>query len=139
MALVPYETSAAEVAATTDDLERGLTSIPLSKAINKIDDWKRKIEETERQDLLPIAAGLGELHQSLVGEGVDGVRVGAILTRLGEQTEAAADDVPPPTTGDTTEDLVNNLKRLGSLLRHAGAALVGRGPAGNEAAGQDPQ
>ena len=125
MDTVPNETEAAEVAATIDDVERGLTSIPLSKAVNKIDDWKRKVEETERQDLLPIAAGLGELRQSLVGEGIDGIRVGAILTRLGEQTEAAADDVPPPTTGDTTEDLVNNLKRLGSLLRHAGGALSG--------------
>ena len=128
MDTVPNETEAAEVKATIDDVERGLTSIPLSKAVNKIDDWKRKIEETERQDLLPIAAGLGELRQSLVGEGIDGIRIGAILTRLGEQTEAAADDVPPPTTGDTTEDLVNNLKRLGSLLRHAGAALVGTQP-----------
>ena len=126
MDTIPNETEAAEVAATIDDLERGLTQIPLSKAINKIDDWKRKIETTERQDLLPIAAGLGELHQSLVGEGVDGIRVGAILTRLGEQTEAAANDVSPSTTGDTNEDLVKNLQRLGSLLRHAGAALGGR-------------
>ena len=123
MDTIPNETEAAEVAATIDDLERGLTELPLSKAINKIDDWKRKIEETERADLLPIAAGLGELHQSLVGEGIDGLRIGAILVRLGEQTEAAADDVSPSTTGDTNEDLVKGLKRLGSLLRHAGGAL----------------
>ena len=128
MNLVPNETEAAEVAATVDDVERGLTSVPLSKAVNKIDDWKRKIEATERQDLLPIAAGLGELRQSLVGEGVDGLHVGAILTRLGEQTEAAAGDVSPATTGDTNEDLVKNLQRLGSLLRHAGGALTGARP-----------
>ena len=120
---IPNETEAAEVAATVDDLERGLTEIPLSKAINKIDDWKRKIEQTEREDLRPIAAALGELHQSLVGEGIDGARVGAILVRLGEQTEAA--EVSEPTTGDTTEDLERSLKRLGSLLRHAGSALSG--------------
>ena len=124
MDTIPNETEAAEVAATIDDLERGLTTLPLSKGINRIDDWKRKIEATERQDLLPIAAALGELHQSLVGEGVDGLRVGAILTRLGEQTEAAADDVSPSTTGDTNQDLVKHLKRLGSLLRHAGGALA---------------
>ena len=120
---IPNETEAAEVAATVDDLERGLTEIPLSKAINKIDDWKRKIEQTEREDLRPIAAGLGELHQSLVGEGIDGARIGAILVRLGEQTEAA--EVSEATTGDTTEDLERSLKRLGSLLRHAGSALGG--------------
>ena len=128
MDTIPNETEAAEVAATTDELERGLTQIPLSKAINKIDDWKRKIEQTERADLLPIAAALGELHQSLVGEHIDGIRIGAILVRLGEQTEAAADDVSPSTTGDTNEDLQKGLKRLGSLLRHAGGALSG-GPA----------
>ena len=125
MDTIPSETEAAEVAATIDDVERGLAEIPLSKAVNKIDDWKRKIEATERQDLLPIAAGLGELHQSLTGEGVDGARVGAILVRLGEQTEAAAGAVKAPTTGDTTEGLTRNLRRLGSLLRHAGGALGG--------------
>jgi hypothetical protein len=125
MDTIPNETEAVEVAAVIDVLERGLTEIPLSKAINKIDDWKRKIEATERQDLLPIAAGLGELHQSLVGDGIDGIRVGAILVSLGEQTEVAADNVAPATLGDTTEELTKNLKRLGSLLRHAGGALGG--------------
>lgn len=125
MDTIPNETEAAEVAATIDDIERGLTALPLSKAINRIDDWKRKIEATERADLLPIAAALGELHQSLTGESIDGIRIGAILVRLGEQTEAAANDVSPATTGDTNVDLSNNLKRLGSLLRHAGGALGG--------------
>lgn len=122
---IPNETAAAEVAATVDDVERGLAQLPLSKAVNRIDDWKRKIEATERQDLLPIAAGLGELRQALTGEGIDGLRIGAILVRLGEQTEAAADDVPAPTPEDSTAELSQNLKRLGSLLRHAGSALQG--------------
>ena len=124
MDTIPNETEAAEVAALIDDLELGLTAFPRAKAINKIDDWKRKIEETEREDLLPIAAGLGELHQALTGEALDGLRIGAILVRLGEQTEAAASDVSPATTGDTNVDLEKNLRRLGSLLRHAGHALV---------------
>jgi hypothetical protein len=125
MNTIPNETEAAEVAATVDDLERGLTAFPLSKAVNRIDDWKRKIEATDREDLLPIAAALGELHQSLTGGLIDGVRVGSILVRLGEKTEAAADNVAPPTTGDTTVDLEKSLRRLGSLLRHAGDALRG--------------
>lgn len=130
MDTIPNETEAVEVAALIDDLELGLTEVPLAKAINKVDDWKRKIEETEREDLLPIAAGLGELHQALVGEGRDPLRIGAILVRLGEQTETAADDVSPATTGDTNVGLQNNLKRLGSLLRHAGHALGGPQPDG---------
>jgi len=123
MDLIPHETEAAEVAATIDDLERGLTQLPLSKAINKIDDWRRKITETGRDDLQPIAAGLGELHASLTGEGIDAAAVGTLLVRLGEQTEAA--EVGPGTTGDTTDGLIAGLKRLGSLLRHAGSALGG--------------
>lgn len=129
MDTIPNETEAAEVAALVDDLEGGLAQFPLSKAVNRIDDWKRKIEETERDDLRPIADGLGELHQALVGD-VDGLSVGALLVRLGEQTEAAAENTAPATTGDTTADLQKNLKRLGSLLRHAGGALT-PGPSGN--------
>ncbi|MDT0631852.1 hypothetical protein RQM47_14765 [Rubrivirga sp. S365] len=125
MDTIPNETEAAEVSALVDSLEGGLLQIPLAKAINRIDDWRRKVTETEREDLQPIAAGLGELHQSLVGEGVDGVRIGSILVRLGEQTEEAAGNVAPATTGDTNEDLVKGLQRLGSLLRHAGAAMTG--------------
>lgn len=131
MDTIPNETEAAEISALVDSLEGGLLQIPLAKAINRIDDWRRKVTETEREDLQPIAAGLGELHQSLVGEGVDGVRIGSILVRLGEQTEAAAGNVTPATTGDTNEDLVKGLRRLGSLLRHAGAAMTGA-PSSND-------
>lgn len=122
---IPNETEAAEVSALVDTLEGGITQIPLSKAINRIDDWKRKVTDTEREDLQPIAAGLGELHQALTGEGIDGVRIGSILVRLGEQTEASADTVPPATTGDSNAELKKGLQRLGSLLRHAGAAMAG--------------
>lgn len=133
---IPSETEAAETAALIDDLEGGLAQFPLSKAVNRIDDWKRKIEATEREDLRPIADGLGELHQALTGS-VDGLTVGSLLVRLGEQTEASADKTKPSTTGDTTEDLQKNLKRLGSLLRHAGAALS-PGPAGNAPTSSTP-
>ncbi|MAQ92061.1 MAG: hypothetical protein CMM84_17865 [Rhodothermaceae bacterium] len=125
MDTIPNETEAAEVAATVDDLERGLAQLSLSKAINRIDDWKRKLMATERTDLMHIGATLGELHQSLVGEGIDGGRVSTLLVRLGEQTEAAANDVSPSTTGDSNVELQQALKRLGSLLRHAGGALGG--------------
>ena len=127
MNAIPNETHAADVSATIDDLENGLTSFPLSKAVNKIDDWKRKVEATERDDLRPIADGLGDLRNALTGEGVDGMTVGMLLVRLGEQTEEAADVVPESTPEDSTEGLQKGLKRLGSLLRHAGSALAGSG------------
>ena len=121
---VPNETAAAEVAATVDYLERGLTEIPLAKALNRIDDWKRKIDETGREDLKPIAVGLGELHQCLTGaQALDAGRIGSVLVRLGEQTEAA--EVSASTLGDSNAELTSSLARLGSLLRHAGSALGG--------------
>lgn len=113
---IPTDTHAAEIQATIDNLEGGLAEIPLSKAVNHIDDWRREILATERGDLQPIADGLGELHASLTGPGVDGGAVGAILVRLGEQTEGVADSAPAA--------LQNGLARLGSILRHAGAALA---------------
>ena len=112
---IPTDTHAAEISATIDELELGLAQIPLSKAINRIDDWKREIEATERADLGPIADELGQLHSALTGVGLDGVAIGGILARLGEKTEGVADSAP--------EALQDKLRRLGSILRHAGSAL----------------
>ena len=115
MDAIPTETHAATIAATVDDLERGLTVLPLSKGINRIDDWRREILATENADLTPIADDLGELHTALTGEGRDTATIARLLTSLGEKTEAAADGAD--------ESLQNGLRRLGSLLRHAGSAL----------------
>ena len=116
MDAIPTDTHAAEIAATVDDLERGLTVLPLSKGINRIDDWRRAIVTTERADLRAIAEDLGELHTALTGEGRDAATIARLLTSLGEKTEAAADGADAA--------LRDGLKRLGSLLRHAGSALA---------------
>ncbi len=117
MDTIPTDTHVAEITATVDELERGLTMLPLSKAVNRIDDWRRKILATDNADLHPVADALGELHTSLTGEGRDGAVIGRLLMTLGEKTEAAAEgtDVAMRTT----------LARLGSLLRHAGSAMAG--------------
>ncbi|HLT48679.1 MAG TPA: hypothetical protein VK002_15705 [Rubricoccaceae bacterium] len=134
MNTIPAGTHAAELAATVDDLERGLLQLPLAKAVNRIDDWRREIAATEREDLRPIADGLKELHGLLAGEDRDGAAIGDLLVRLGEQTEAAADGAD--------ERLRNGLKRLGSLLRHAGSALASNArhaaAQGTPPAGSDP-
>ena len=115
MDAIPTETHAAEIAATVDDLERGLTVLPLSTGINRIDDWRRTILATERTDLHPIADALGELHTALTGEGRDGAVIARLLTTLGERTEASAEGADEAVRG--------GLQRLGSLLRHVGSAL----------------
>ena len=114
MDAIPTETHAAEITATVEEIERGLTVFPLSKAVNRIDDWRRKVLDTENAALVPIADALGELHDALTGE-IDGAAVGPVLVRLGAQTADAAD------TADAA--LQNGLRRLGSLLTHAGSAL----------------
>ncbi|MEL6616556.1 MAG: hypothetical protein AAFQ43_12510 [Bacteroidota bacterium] len=114
---IPTDTHNAEIRATVDELELGLAQLPLAKGLNRIDDWRREILATERTDLQPIADALGELHDALTGPGVDGLTVGSVLVRLGQMTEASADSAE--------ETLQNGLRRLGSLLRHAGSALQG--------------
>ena len=114
---IPTDTHAAELAATIDEIEGGLAQLQLSKAVNRIDDWRREILATERDDLQPVADGLEELHNHLTGPDLDGAAIGRVLAQLGEHTEAAADGAD--------EALQNGLKRLGSLLRHAGSALAG--------------
>lgn len=117
MDTIPSDTHVAEITATVDELERGLSVLPLSKAVNRIDDWRRKILATENADLNPIADALGDLHAALTGEDRDSATIGRLLTTLGEKTEAAADG--------TDEAIYKGLARLGSLLRHAGSALAG--------------
>lgn len=113
---IPAETHAAELSATTDDLQRGLTEIPLSKGINRIDDWRRELLATERDDLKAVAGALEELRDSLVGEDRDAAKIGGLLVRLGDMTEASAEGAAEATQA--------RLKRLGSILRHAGSALA---------------
>ncbi len=114
---LPTVTYAAEIAATVDDLERGLVVFPLSKAVNRVDDWRRMLLATEKESLVPVADALGELRDSMVGEGVSGAIIGPILVRLGEMTEAVAHEAADEAQG--------GLRRLGSVLRHAGGAFGG--------------
>lgn len=113
------DTHTSEVTATVRDLERGLAVFPLSKAVNRIDDWRRELLAAEDATLVPLADDLDALRDALTGEGVDGAIVGPLLVRLADGTEAAA--------GRADEPLAPALLRLASILRHAGSALA---PAG---------
>ncbi|HYE95685.1 MAG TPA: hypothetical protein VD962_05715 [Rubricoccaceae bacterium] len=114
---IPTETHAAEIEATIQELEGGLALFPLSKAVNRIDDWRREILNSDRPELRPIAEELRRLHKLLTGEALDGVEIGRTLARLGAMTQTAATTAP--------DALQKPLKRLGSLLAHAGHALAG--------------
>ncbi len=119
MESLPQGVQAAEVNATIDDLEQGLDQFPLSKAVNRIDDWHRILDESDRADLKQIADGLGELKSRLLGPDLDGDAIGETLAQLGKQTVAASKEAE-------REDIGKVVERLGTLLLHAGHAL--RGP-----------
>ncbi|MFN3595689.1 MAG: hypothetical protein ACK41D_00285 [Rubricoccaceae bacterium] len=116
MNFIPDPTHAAALTATTEALQQGVENVPLARALGRIADWKLQIEATGREDLAPIAQGLGQLQDALTGEGLDAQRIGQLLADLGTQTAAAE-------AGD--DEVRNRLERLGNLLRHAGHALAG--------------
>ena len=85
MESLPEGVQADEVNATIDDLEGGLTLLSRSKAVNRIDDWRRILSESDRADLKQIAEGLGELKSRLLGPDLDANAIGEALARLGER------------------------------------------------------
>ena len=119
MESLPEGVQADEVNATIDDLEGGLTLLSRSKAVNRIDDWRRILDESDRDDLREIADGLGELKSRLLGPDLDANAIGETLARLGKQTTAASQHA-------AREEVGKAVGRLGTLLLHAGHAL--RGP-----------
>jgi hypothetical protein len=121
MESLPEGVQADEVRATIDDLESGLHLLSRSKAVNRIDDWHRILDESDRDDLHAIAEGLGELKGRLLGPDLDADAIGQTLARLGEQTLAASEHA-------TREDVGKAVERLGNLLLHAGHALRGPQP-----------
>lgn len=123
MESLPQGVQIDEVNATIDDLEPGLDQFPLSKAVNRIDDWRRILNESDRADLQQIAEGLGELKSRLLGPDLDGGAIGEALARLGKQTVAASEEAE-------REDIGKAVERLGNLLLHAGHALRGPRDAG---------
>jgi hypothetical protein len=125
MESLPVGVQADEVRATIDDLESGLPLLSRSKAVNRIDDWHRILDESDRDDLAQIADGLGELKARLLGPDLDAGAISDTLTRLGKQTVAASRQ-------STTEEVGKAVERLGNLLLHAGHALRGPHPTPTE-------
>lgn len=121
MESLPEGVQADEVNATIVDIEGGLTQLSRSKAVNRIDDWHRILDESDRDDLHEIADGLGELKERLLGPDLDADAIGETLARLGEQTVVASQHA-------TREEVGKAVERLGNLLLHAGHALRGPHP-----------
>lgn len=118
---LPHDAQTEEVRATIADLQPGLAVLPRGKAVSQIDHWHRLLSTSDRDDLRQIADDLSALKSHLLGPEIDAETIGATLTRLGEQTVAAADRAEHDAMGTAVE-------RLGHLLLHAGHALRGPRP-----------
>jgi len=95
--------------------EGGLTNLPANAAVSNIEGWENRLRAAGDPALNPIADDLAQLRQELQRTPVDGAAVGRLLTRLGEQTSAAAAGADPAVS--------QRLNRLGNLLSQAGNQL----------------
>lgn len=118
---LPHDAQTEEVRATIADLQPGLAALPRGKAVSRIDHWHRLLSTSDRNDLRQIAEDLSALKSHLLGPEIDAETIGATLTRLGEQTAAAAERAEHNEVGLA-------VRRLGHLLLHAGHALRGPRP-----------
>ena len=88
----------------------------IEKAIEEVEGWQRKLEETGNPDLAPIAENLGKLQTLLAADHLEAEAVGWLLSELGEQTVRVGGSGVP-------EAVDERLQRLGGLLDADGRML----------------
>ena len=81
---------AADLQATIEALQGGVTTLSPSLALNNISTWITTLEEAGDPSLADVADTLEELRDELRNEEIDGSAVGQILSTLSEQTSQAA-------------------------------------------------
>ncbi len=91
-----------------------ITALPAAAALANIDGWIAKLEGDQFADL---RASLEMLKLDLSATPLDGAKIGATLSTLGQQTTAAA-------AGASTSSQAG-LQQLGASLSAAGAKLSG--------------
>ena len=110
-------------------LEAGPASLNPDTGLAIVDQWHAAVLAEDEIDLGDVASGLEELRDLHAADALDGAAIGDVLLRLGEATEAVAQQV-----GD--ERLTPRLERLATLLSFGGNALSG-GRARSTAAERD--
>lgn len=89
-----------------------ITALPAAAALSNIDGWIAKLEGDQ---FAPVRANLETLKLDLAAQPMDGAKIGATLSMLGEQTTAAA------ATASSSSQA--GLQQLGASLSAAGAKL----------------
>ncbi|HLT48680.1 MAG TPA: hypothetical protein VK002_15710 [Rubricoccaceae bacterium] len=99
-------------------LEAGPTALDPATGLAIVNQWYDTVLAQDDLDLGDVADGLAELRDLLAADALDGAAIGEVLLRLGEATQAAAQQA-------ADERLTPMLERLATLLSFGGDALSG--------------
>ncbi|QDA59499.1 hypothetical protein [Hymenobacter jejuensis] len=100
---------------TIKSLKNGLTSIPLSAAMDMLEAWQQDFLQSGQPALQDIGREIGNLQSLLTTSKLDGGAIGQSLSLLGSQTNQAAFQAPADQQAD--------LRTIGDLLIKKGAEL----------------
>ena len=98
-----------------ENIEKGLTSMPLDVAKSSISRWQSTLSSLGDSKLQSIASKLGDLNTHLQGGSPEGSKIGPVLTELGQHVKTVA--------GDRSGALQSALNKLSSALTQAGSSL----------------
>ena len=101
--------------ATIHALQTGLTSIPLSAALDNNETWKQHLLQSGEPALQDVGREVDKLQSLLSSGSLDPASIGSSLSMLGSQTTQAAQHADP--------DFQAPLRTLGDLLLQLGAKL----------------
>ncbi|MCB2379892.1 hypothetical protein LGH70_20010 [Hymenobacter sp. BT635] len=106
------------LADTIQALKKGLTSIPLSAAMDNTEAWQQEFLQSGIPALQDIAREIGNLQSLLTAPKIDGPAVGRALSLLGSQTTQFA--------FQATADQQADVRSIGDLLLRLGTELQGQ-------------
>ncbi|KAA9332099.1 hypothetical protein F0P96_11465 [Hymenobacter busanensis] len=112
----PTDTASADLLAKTiHALQGGLTSIPLSDAMETTEIWQQQFLQSGQPELQNIAREFGNLQELLSSGILDGPIIGRSLSMLGAQTSELMRTAP--------EERKMGLNQLSTLLLRIGGEL----------------
>jgi hypothetical protein len=104
-----------EIESLTEVLEDGVAEVEKDAATSSIDTWYNLLNKSDDENFKEIASGLKELKQVLKQKNAKPADISSVLSKLGEQTVAAAHDAKRGFKGP--------IQRLGKLLSKSAKSL----------------
>ncbi len=102
--------------ATIHALQNGLTSIPISGALDNTETWQQHLLQSGEPALQDVGREVGNLQSLLSSGNLNPEAIGHSLSMLGSQTNQAAMTASP--------DFQASLRTLGDLLLQLGTKLT---------------